>query len=258
MEDKIKAKKSLGQNFLKSGKAIFDIVQAASLSPADVVVEIGPGKGILTEALLKKAGRVIAVEKDDRLVGYLEEKFSNEIKSERLKLAHGDILEFDPTLYGLSTGHYVLVGNIPYYITGLIFRKFLEGDTRPSRIVLTVQKEVAERIVARDGKESVLSVSVKIFGRPKLVKKISASSFSPKPKVDSAVLLVEKISSPFKSSAESKKFFEVLKKGFAHKRKLLKRNLGVENEELLACGINPAARPEELGTEKWLCLSGRI
>lgn len=251
----IRAKKSLGQNFLKSEKVVSDIVKAAELSPNDTALEIGPGKGVLTEALLKKAGGVVAVEKDDRLIDFLKEKFSDEIASGKLKLIHGDILELDFGSCGLHDLNYRLIANIPYYITGLIMRKFLEGENRPSKIVLMVQKEVAERIVARNGKESILSISVKIFGQPKLVKKISASCFSPKPKVDSAILLIENISSPFKSPVGKKKFFEILKKGFSHKRKLLKRNLGVTEENLSACAIKISARPEELSVKEWLCLS---
>ena len=231
------------------------MVEAASLSPSDVVVEIGPGKGVLTEAILKKSAKVIAVEKDDRLIGYLKEKFAEEIRLGKLIVVHGDVLDFSPSSYGLKALSYKLVANIPYYITGLIFRKFLEGEIQPSKIVLMVQKEVAERIVARDKKGSILSISVKIFGWPKLVKKISASCFSPRPKVDSAILLIENISSPFKNPAEKSRFFEILKKGFSHKRKLLKRNLGMPDENLSVCEINVSARPEELSVQNWLCLS---
>lgn len=255
-EIKIKAKKSLGQNFLKSGKVISDIIETARLSPEDTALEIGPGKGVLTEALLKKAGKVIVVEKDDRLIDYLKEKFSEKIESGKLILVHGDVLDFNTSSSGLKAESYKLIANIPYYITGLIMRKFLEGENGPSKIVLMVQKEVAERIVARDKKESILSISVKIFGQPKLVKKISASCFSPRPKVDSAILLIENISSPFKNLAEKEKFFNILKKGFSHKRKLLRRNLGVAEESLSACGIKSSARPEELSVKEWLCLSG--
>lgn len=262
-EIKIEAKKSLGQNFLKSGKVVLDIIEAASLSVSDVVVEIGPGKGVLTEALLKNAGRVIAVEKDNRLIDHIKEKFAEEISAGKLTVVHGDILDFSPSSYELKALGYKLIANIPYYITGLIFRKFLENEIQPSKIVLMVQKEVAERIVARSskpfgsalGKESILSISVKVFGQPKLVKKISASCFSPKPKVDSAILLIENISSPFKNPAEKNRFFEILKKGFSHKRKLLKRNLGVADENLSVCGINVSARPENISVNNWLCLS---
>lgn len=241
-----------------------DIIGAASLSLSDVVVEIGPGKGVLTEALLKNAGRVIAVEKDDRLIDYLKEKFSSEIRSGKLNLVHGDILEFNLAPYTLYPIPYVLVANIPYYITGLIMRKFLEGEIPPTKIVLMVQKEVAERIVVRDKKESILSISVKIFGRPKLVKKISASCFSPRPKVDSAILLIENISSPFKNPAEKKKFFEILKKGFSHKRKLLLGNLSklLPKEKIVEtfkkCDINEKSRAENLGVKEWRCLSDNL
>ncbi len=251
----MKAKKSLGQNFLKSEKALSDIILTAEVSGKDEILEIGPGEGALTEKLLQKARRVVAVEKDDRLIPFLKEKFAEEIKSGKLNLVHRDILELNPSRHALRPNRYILVANIPYYITGLIFRKFLEEKDRPAKMVIVVQKEVAERIVGRDGKGSVLSNSVKVFGLPKLVKKISASCFSPKPKVDSAILLVENISSPFASPEEGEKFFEILKKGFAHKRKLLKKNLGVPGEKLSACGIDNRARPEELSVKDWLCLS---
>src|SRR3990172_2215572 len=178
----MRAKKSLGQNFLTSRGVARDIVVAAQITPDDVVLEIGPGKGFLTEGLLQKAKKVIAVEKDERMVEYLKDKFREEIRNGKLELIHQDILSFD-------ISRFTLVANIPYYITGEILRTFLSGDLQPQRMVLMVQKEVAERIVARPssrragtGKESILSMSVKVYGTPCYIQKVPARYFSPKPK----------------------------------------------------------------------------
>jgi len=254
----MKAKKSLGQNFLKSKAIVKDIVSIAQVSPKDTVLEIGPGKGVLTENLLECAERVIAVEKDNELVSLLKEKFSKEIKNGKLELIQGDILSFNSKDYGLKTMDYKIVANIPYYITGQLFKMFLETDTSPSEIVFMAQKEVVKRIVARDKKESILSISVKIYGTPKYIKKVPAKLFSPAPKVDSAILLIENIKSPFKNKKEEKKFFTILKKGFSHKRKLLKSNLGCSEEILESCKIPTSSRPENLTVKDWLCLTCHI
>ena len=186
-------KKSLGQNFLRSKVVVDGIVSASLLEQKDLCLEIGPGEGVLTEALLKKGVKVIAVEKDDRLIPVLEEKFKNEISDYNLKIIHGDILELDiEKIIGKSK--YKLVANIPYYITGQIIRRFLESQKQPVSITLLVQKEVAERIVSKDKKESLLSLSVKAYGEPKYVHKVSKGAFHPQPKVDSAVIFIEIIS----------------------------------------------------------------
>ena len=190
-----RAKKSLGQNFLKSKKALEAIVLAGEISENDTVLEIGPGQGALTEKLLETGAKIIAVEKDDRLIEFLKEKFSKEITSEKFEIIHGDILEID--LDFLKNKSYKLIANIPYYITGLIFRKFLSGNIQPEKIVILVQKEIADRIIARDGKESLLSLSVKVYGTPKKIMKVEKENFSPKPKVDSAILLIDTISKNF-------------------------------------------------------------
>lgn len=254
----MRARKSLGQNFLKSKTIVKDIVAAARVSPKDIVLEIGPGKGVLTEELLIHAKHVIAVEKDGELVSLLKEKFAEEIKSGKLELLHDDILSLNPKDYGLKTNEYKLIANIPYYITGQLFKMFLETDTRPSEIVFMAQKEVVKRIVASDKKESILSISVKIYGTPKYIKKVPARLFSPTPKVDSAILLIENIKSPFKNISEEKKFFTTLKKGFSHKRKLLKSNLGCSEETLKSCKIPVSSRPENLKVEDWVCLNSHI
>ncbi len=256
----LKPNKYLGQNFLTSRKIVEDIVRAAGLKPDDVVLEAGPGKGILTEALLEKIsqGKVIAVEKDKRLVEFLKEKFSD---AKNLKIIYNDILKID--ICKLKIENYKIVANIPYYITSRFLRNFLQSDFQPSRMVLMVQKEVAERIVAKDSKESILSISVKAYGQPKIVKTVPASYFSPKPKVDSAILLIDNISKGFfKDCArlglahiDENRFFTLVKKSFSSKRKFLKNNLKLSNTECLTkCGIAGKARAEDLTLENWKCL----
>lgn len=261
----MRAKKSLGQNFLTSRGAARDIVNAAEISARDTVLEIGPGKGFLTAELLRSAGRVIAVEKDDRLIGLLEKKFVSEIAAGKLHIIHQDITDFSPSNHPLLTADYKLVANIPYYITGQIIRAFLESDHQPKSMTLLVQKEVAERIVARDGKESILSISVRAYGEPRYIKKVPARYFSPQPKVNSAILLIDNISKKhFKDTREERTFFELVKKGFAHKRKMLLGNL--KNfydaqdlkEGFAKCGIPQTARAEKLSLLNWQCLSRYI
>jgi len=198
----MKAKKSLGQNFLKNKSVVKDIVRASDLKKEDVVLEIGPGKGILTIELLKSSSNVIAIEKDDDLYEYLKEKFSDEVRGEKLNLIHGDILKEELP----EIKNYKLIANIPYNITGQILKKFLSGKNQPKLIALLIQKEVAERIVAKDGKESILSMSVKAYGQPKFIKKVKAENFSPKPRVDSAILLIENISKDFFEDISEEKF----------------------------------------------------
>jgi len=259
----IKAKKSLGQNFLKSKKALEEMIRAGEITSSDVVLEVGPGEGALTEKLLQTGSKVIAIEKDDRLIEPLNEKFAKEEKNGQFTLIHGDILEIDLNSLHLTTNNYKLIANIPYYITGLIFRKFLEGNIQPSKIVIMVQKEIADRIIARDEKESLLSLSVKAYGKPKKIMKVDKENFSPKPKVDSAILLVDDISKDFFKEITEKDFFEVIKAGFAHKRKVLIANLkdtfekrGENSEKNLlqiffALNIPEKSRSEDLKLEDW-------
>lgn len=255
-----KAKKSLGQNFLKSQSALAAILTAGDISVNDIVLEIGPGKGALTEKLLEKAGKVIAVEKDDALFAFLSEKFAAQIEKGTFEIYNEDILEFD---LKKPPKQYKLIANIPYNITGAILKQFLASDTQPERMVLLVQKEVAERIVARDGKESILSMSVKAYGTPKYVVKVPARYFSPAPKVDSAIIAITAISKKhFTNIKEEERFFEIMKAGFAHKRKLLSGNLkpliGDSSALFAACSIDPKARAEELTLANWLCLTKGI
>lgn len=265
----IKAKKSLGQNFLNSDGALDAIIKAGRVVKEDLVLEIGPGKGALTKRLLETGADVIAIEKDDRLIPVLEELFAKEIKSKKLTLVHGDVLEFDVSNYGLKTNNYKLIANIPYYITGEITRKFLSGNFQPALIVVLVQKEVAERITTsiqgatkiKEGKESILSISVKAYGEPKYIQTVKAGCFFPPPKVDSAILLIDNISKRnFKNTQYEKKFFEVVKTGFAHKRKTLSGNLKtiIEKNKLIEFGISENERAENLSLSQWLEIANNL
>ncbi len=246
----MKAKKSLGQHWLRSASARESIIATAKLQAGDTILEIGPGEGFLTEALLATGARVIAVEKDDRLISDLEQKFQTEIERGKLKLIHDDVLNLD-----LDLGKYKLVANIPYYVTGQVLRKFLTGR-QPVRIVLMLQNEVAKRIIARDGRESILSISVKAYGTPKYIKKVPAGAFTPPPKVDSAILLISDLRQL--ETREEQEFFQTIKLGFAHKRKLLTSNLQCSTELLAECKIKPKARAEELTLNQWQCLTSKL
>jgi 16S rRNA (adenine1518-N6/adenine1519-N6)-dimethyltransferase len=258
-----RAKKSLGQHFLRSMGAVRAIVAAGRVTAADIVLEIGPGEGVLTAALLATGAHVVAVEKDRDLIPILEERFAAEIATKQFELIEADVLEFDPRTYGLRAGEYKLVANIPYYITGAIFEKFLTEKTPPSLMVVLIQKEVATRIVARDGKQSILSISVRAFGTPKITEKVPASAFRPAPKVDSAVLLVDGISNAhFKDDVAITHFFTIVRAAFAHKRKLLARNLEdvAEKEAIQAMctklSLPDKARAEDLVPEAWFSIAG--
>ncbi len=258
----MRAKKSLGQNFLKSAKALGDIVRAGNVSLGDMVLEIGPGKGALTEKLLETGAKVFAIEKDRELVPLLAEKFATYIDSGKLTIVEADILEFNPLDYKLLTTNYKLIGNIPYYITGAIIRKFLESDYQPTLAVFLVQKEVAERVIARDSKESILSLSVKAYGKPNMIGKVSKRYFAPEPKVDSAILLIADINKDNFKNVREIDFFSVVKTAFGQKRKTLVKNLenlGLNKEiimkSLTGNGVPDKARAEDLSIETFIQLS---
>ncbi len=260
-----KAKKSLGQNFLKSEPALRMMCEAGNITSSDVVVEIGPGKGALTNKLIAQAGKVLAVEKDRALVEILKEKFKEEIEESKLQLVEGDILSFDPKDYGLVDGKYKIVANIPYNITGAIIKRFLSEVSQPSTMILLVQKEVAERIVARDNKESILSLSVKVYGEPKYMMKVGKRFFSPSPKVDSAIVAIKNISkSKFKNIGEENYFFTVVKSAFAHKRKVLKKNLeDITQKDTIESmfkelGLDQKVRAEDINISIWLKISNYL
>ncbi len=230
-------------------KAVREIVTAGNVSKGDIILEIGPGEGVLTEKLLATGANVIAVEKDDRLIIPLNERFSKEIKAKKLVLIHGDVLDLvqkdsiSPNLEQLlgkrlaGQGGYKLIANIPYYITGEIIERFHTVPNSPNTLVLLVQKEVAERIIAKSvknnvpGKESILSIAVKMYGTPKLVSIVPRGAFRPSPNVDSAVLSITNVTH-FGKINEEKEFFDILHAAFAHKRKLLLSNIKVLPDNL--------------------------
>lgn len=262
------AKKSLGQHFLNSPSVLHKIVEASRLREGEVVFEIGPGTGILTSELLKISDRVITIEKDDRAYALLQEKYAAEIAAGKLKLIHGDILEINRGALGLVDGEYAVVANIPYYITGAILESFLEHNPRPRRMILLVQKEVAERIVARDGKESILSVSVKAFGVPRIIATVPPGAFTPPPTVDSAILEIADIATPdntlFTTPEHARHFFTIVKTAFAHKRKFALRNLEIRfDKEILerawnTAGLDPKIRSEDIPVKKWIELANAL
>ncbi|MFP4616883.1 MAG: 16S rRNA (adenine(1518)-N(6)/adenine(1519)-N(6))-dimethyltransferase RsmA [Candidatus Paceibacterota bacterium] len=258
----MKAKKSLGQHFLRSSSALEKIAGELSIKEGDKVVEIGPGHGELTEKLLAHKAQVIAIEKDEELAFELKRSFENEIESCRLKIIQGDIKEIDLEEIFLekNISEYKLVGNIPYYITGFLLRTFLSRSLKPQRIVFLLQKEVAQRIALSE-KESILSLSIKAYGTPKYKGVVKAGSFAPPPKVDSAILLIDDITDRFKDKTQEELFFRILKKGFSQKRKFLINNLSAEfgKKDVLRsfekCMLPNDIRPEEVKLQSWLCLS---
>ncbi len=256
MKQNLFAKKSLGQNFLKSKKAIYQMIDAVSLEPGDLVVEVGPGKGALTGPMLERGATVYAFELDQRMIDYLSEKFADACADGSLVLIHADILEIDLKDYFSTNQLYKVVANIPYYITNAIIRVFLESDVPPSEMSLLMQKEVAERIIARDGKQSLLSLSIAVFGKARYVAKVSKNYFSPKPRVDSAIVHIFEISKTLTEKQE-KLFFELIHAGFAHKRKRLFKNLQkvfdrVQVENAFAqLNLDLGARAEDLSLAQW-------
>lgn len=251
----MRAKKYLSQNFLTNGTVARAVATAGGVSENDTVLEIGPGKGILTEILLLKAKRVVAVEKDKELIAYLERKFENEIATKKLILIEGDAIcekTIHETMEFLEEG-FKQIANIPYAITGQILRTSLSSQSQPEAMSLLVQKEVAERVVARGGKESILSISVKVYGRPKYIKTVKKENFLPTPKVDSAILSITDISKDFFGGRSEEAFFEILHTGFRHKRKFVKNNLKelTSINNLTTEHIPDRARAEDLTTDDW-------
>jgi 16S rRNA (adenine1518-N6/adenine1519-N6)-dimethyltransferase len=264
----IRPKKSLGQNFLTSQRALERIVEAAELGPEDIVLEIGPGLGTLTRLLATEAGRVVAVELDQRLVKVLKQTL---VDLPNVEVIHGDILELNPADLlerHMASFQYKVVANLPYYITSAILRHLLTAEVKPKLMVVTVQLEVARRITAEPGEMSLLAVSVQFYGRPRIVARIKASAFYPSPQVDSAVIRidlddrpvfeVDDADSPSTSSGHS--FFEVVRAGFAQRRKQLRNTLAAElglpasevAQALSKAGVNPKRRAQTLSIEEWV------
>jgi 16S rRNA (adenine1518-N6/adenine1519-N6)-dimethyltransferase len=260
MTEKFEHKKSLGQHFLNSDYAPKRMCDVADILPGEVVLEIGPGTGALTKELLVRGAHVIALEADPRAIEALNSTFSEEIASGQLIVKHGDARIIDFKGLGLDSVTYKVVANIPYYISGLLFRSLLEAEYQPKTLVFLVQKEVATRI-ARDKKESLLSLSVKIFGNPTYICTISRGHFTPPPKVDSAIIAVKAISKDRLQNLEQTAFFELLHLGFGQKRKQLLGNLStvyerVKIEEALTTLQLPrTVRAEDISITQWVELA---
>ncbi len=258
---RITPKKSLGQNFIHDPNALDKIVALAELDKTDRVLEIGPGTGAMTTRLGHAAGEVIAVELDNRLETVLDAALALE-RLTNVRILIGDILHVD--VDGLmGEAPYIMVANVPYYITSAILRHMLEARNRPRRLVLTVQLEVAERIVAKPGEMSLLAVSVQFYAKPQLVMRLKPSVFWPRPDVDSAVLRLTTYDTPPVEVPDEALFFRVVRAGFAQKRKQLKNafgeGFGLRHEDAAAmmeiAQIDPKRRAETLVLEEWAALT---
>lgn len=251
----------LGQHLLTNSGIAHAVAKAADIEVGDRVLEIGPGKGMLTKELLVLGATVVAVEKDPAMVTVLHEKFAEEIHNRQLMLHEGDARELTPDKL-FPKGAYKVAANIPYYITGELIRQCLTAKNKPTALAFLVQKEVAERI-ARSKKESILSLSVKAYGTPRYVKTVSKGSFNPPPSVDSAILAVQHISSKHFRDVSEEKFFAVVKAGFAQKRKTLSGNLKKTfgesvTEALTLSNIPEKARAEDIALQEWLVLAKKL
>ena len=256
-------KKSLGQHFLTDEAVLERIISAAGLSSRDTVIEVGPGLGILTEALAKQGARVIAVELDSKLVALLRKKmapFSDVeiIHADILKVTPGQLLQSARTV-SEPAGGYKVIANLPYYITSPVLCHFLEAQPRPSEMVVMVQKEVGETIAAGPGKMRLLSVKVQFYSRPAIVCYVPAASFYPPPKVDSVVLRLDVYSEPPIEVSDVAGFFGVVIHGFSSPRKQLRNSLahslGMPPGDvallLEKAGIEGRRRAETLSLQEW-------
>ena len=254
--------KRLGQNFLLDPAALQNVVEAAEIQSHDQVLEIGPGLGSLTVWLAQKAQRVVAVELDANLIPPLEQVLA---ALPNVQVVQGDILEIDPTRLIDQPG-YLVVANIPYYITSAVIRHLLEASQPPRRLVLTVQREVAERICARPGDLSLLALSVQVYGRPQVVTRIPAGAFYPPPKVDSAVVRVDLHANPEVPAHLLGLFFRLAKAGFSQKRKNLRNSLSggmhwstQQAEQILdTAGIQAQRRAETVSIAEWGKLAEQV
>ena len=252
-----KPKKQLGQNFLINDEIVAEIVKAGEISPDDTIIEVGPGTGILTEELVKTGAAVLAIEKDFDLITKLKRNIG---EPKNLKIVHQDALWFDLS----NVAKYKVVANIPYNITSPLIRKFLEGDSKPELMVLTIQKEVAERITAKPGssERGLLTIIVEFYADAEIIMEVSRKNFYPVPKVDSAVIKLTVNRKPSTKNVEPKMFFKIVKAGFASKRRQIHNSLAATfhwtQEEtkgiLMEAKINSTDRAEDLTLQNWLKL----
>lgn len=252
----LRARKSLGQHFLVDGSVLRKITAAAELTPTDTIVEVGPGLGVLTQLLAKYAGKVIAIELDNHLVEVLQAHFHD---LNKVMILNQDVLEFNAADLIDEKTAYKLVANLPYYITSVVIRHFLEMPHKPKLMVLMVQKEVAKQITAKPGDMSLLSVSVQLYGKATIFSKVSARCFYPAPEVDSAILKIEVYPQPKVQTQDIIGFFNLVRAGFSANRKQLVNSLSnglnipkIEIVPILEqAGIEPRRRAESLTIEEW-------
>jgi 16S rRNA (adenine1518-N6/adenine1519-N6)-dimethyltransferase len=258
-----KPKKRLGQHFLIDEAVLERILSAAELSPGDIVVEIGPGLGILTEGLAKLGARIIAVELDSKLIALLKKRLAT---FPNIKVIHADILKVTPRQLlqdNLPASEivrgYKVIANLPYYITSPVLRHFLEAQPRPSEMVVMVQKEVGEAIAAVPGKMSLLSVKTQFYSKPAIISYVPAASFYPSPKVDSVILRLDVYSQSPIEVSDVASFFDIVIHGFSSPRKQLRNSLAHSLEMppsqvvslLEKAGIETKRRAETLSLEEW-------
>ncbi len=259
----LRPRQRLGQRFLADEEVLARIVAAAEIAPTDTVLEVGPGLGSLTRALAAQAGRVIAVELDAQLIAVLHQRLSD---CPNVTIVQGDALQLAPAEVVGAHAPYLVVANLPYYITAPILRHFLEAPRPPERLVLMLQKEVAQRILATPGQMSLLAVSVQFYARPRLVGHVPAAAFYPRPKVDSAIVRLDVYDQPPVPVDDVRDFFRVVAAGFSQPRKQLKNALAhalglpiaVVIEALTAAGIAPQQRAESLALDDWARLASRL
>ncbi|WP_220193561.1 16S rRNA (adenine(1518)-N(6)/adenine(1519)-N(6))-dimethyltransferase RsmA [Ktedonospora formicarum] len=254
--------KSFGQNFLINRSVLEKIVEAAEVNAQDEILEVGAGTGVLTRELAKVAHRVVAVELERDMLALLDKTVGN---TSNVELVEKNLLFIDPTDY-FEHRPYKLVANLPYYITAPTFRHFLESTNAPQLLVVMVQWEVAQRIVAEPGDLSLLGVSIQFYGTPRIVARVPAQSFYPAPKVDSAILRIDVNDEVPLTLEERNRFFRVVQAGFAAKRKQLHNSLThalhykneIIRECLMEAGIEPSRRAEMLSIEEWIKLWRQI
>lgn len=256
-------KKSLGQHFLTSDVVPKWMCDAANIAKGEIVLEIGPGTGVLTRELLARGATVVALEADQRAIEVLGETFAAELASGQLSIHHTDVRTLDITKYSFTNHGFTVVANIPYYLSGFLFRTLLEHEIQPKTLVFLIQKEVATRI-AREEKESILSLSVKAFGTPIYVRTVAKGHFAPPPKIDSAIIAVTDIGMHNFSHIPPSFFFELLHLGFGQKRKQLLGNLSKNYDRntlthiFSTLSLREDIRAEDIPLSKWLLLTEKL
>ena len=254
----LRPQKKWGQHFLTDARILGSIADAGEVAPADTILEIGPGLGHLTRVLAQRAGRVVAIEIDAQLAHNLQNDFA---EAQNVSIVRGDILDTEPSVWlanaGASSADFKIVANLPYYVTSAILRHVLEAAHKPRLIVVMVQREVAQRIVARPPAMNLLAVSVQFFAQPRIVRTIAAGAFFPPPKVDSAVVRLDVFAKP--RIADTENFFRVVRAGFGEKRKQLRNSLahGLVRDAteihaaLASVNIESTRRAETLTLDEW-------